>query len=423
MIDLNNYTPPEKACKCGKTHSAYTKTVILGDNAIEKLPDACRQVIAQCRIGIVCDENVKNIASEAENLLVRAGYRTRTFTLPSEYVFSIKNAGQLVNSSEDIRLWLAVGCGNIADSVRYASSVRGNEWVLMPTAPTTDAMLYPYCDFFENGARVTVKATPPIAVIGDYTVMESAPKYTVAAGYGTLVSKLMRAFDFAFDKVTDKRRCSYLTGEFCENLTDFFFSQSCETMPPRILRALLRLGIVAQLAEDEDFCQGGEYFAARCLKTQCEDKRLTGENAMICALVSYSILSSYLSFSPDDLYIPSSLPEHFRYLDKNCGISSVRLLKERHRSCGCEESLYVLKEYAGDLNEKLREYFGSVNGLARQFRRLYEDAGYWLGSYCSCETALKTVCSANAATGEGLLSSIVLAGALEPILKNSDSNT
>lgn len=418
MIDLNNYTPPEKACKCGKTHAAYTKTIILSDSAIEKLPEVCKQIISQCRIGIVCDENVKGVAAEAESLLVRAGYRTRTFTLPADFVFSRKNTEQLINTSEDLRLWLAVGCGSIADAVRYASSCRGNEWILFPTAPTTDAMLYPYCDFFEDGARVTVKANPPVAVVGDYTAIESAPKYTVAAGYGTLVSKLLRAFDFAFDKVTDKRRCSFLTDEFCETVTDFFCNQSCELMPPRILRTLLKLGIIAQLADEEDFCQGGEYFAARCLKAQCDDKRLTGENAMICTLVSYCILDSYLSASPEDLFIPSSLPEHFRYLDKNCGISSVRLLGRPRRASGCEESLYVLKEYAGDLGGKIKEYFGNAKGLARQFRRLYDDAGYWLGSYCSCDTALKTVCCANAAVGEGLLSSVVIAGALEPLLNS-----
>lgn len=415
MIDLNDYVAPESNCKCGKTHAAYTKTIVLGDNALDKLPEICKSVIAQCRVGIVSDENTKPIAERSESLLVRAGYRTRSFCYPAGFQSTRDQADKLIKSSEDIRLWIAVGAGSIADTVRYAATCRGNEWVLVPTAPTTDAMLYPQCDFFENGVRTVVRATPPIAVVADYTVLEDAPKFTVAAGWGTLVSKLMRAFDLYFDALTDKKHCSCLTEEFNDNLLEFFTTQSCESLAPRICRTLIRLGLVAQLVDDGDFCQGGEYFAARCLSLQTGNKRLTGENAMICTMTAYCILDSYLKTSPDDLFVPASAPEYFRYLDRNCGLSNVSLLRTAKRNPSKEANLYVLKEYAGDLDEKLHALLGNLKGSARQFRRLYDDAGYWLGSYCTVESALRTVCAAYAATADGLLSSLVLGGALSEI--------
>lgn len=419
MINLSGYTPFEHACKCGKTHTAYTRRIEAGEGAIGKLPAVCKEIVAEGRIGLVCDENVKNIALEAEGLLVRAGYRTRLFTYPANFTSTREEAKKLTDASEDIRLWIAVGAGSIADTVRYGASSRANEWVLILTAPTTDSVLYPYCDYIENGIRVTFRANPPIAAIADYSVIESAPKYTVAAGYGTLLSKLMRAFDFAFDEVTDKGRCKYLTGEFTENLTDFFNTQSCEPISLRICRTLLRLGIISQLSDDVDFNQGGEYFAARCLRAQHKDQRLTGENAALAALTAYCILDGYLKYSPDDIYIPSDAPEIFRYLDKTCGFNCISLLKNAKLSAKPEANVFVLKEYANDLLEKLHNLFGNVKGEAKQFRRLYEDAGYWLGSYSSDENVLKTVCAAYAAFGDGLLSSIVLGGALNDAIASA----
>lgn len=415
MINLNGYSSEEISCKCGKTHSAYTKKIETGEGASDKLADICKQIMREGRIGIVADENVRAIAENAESALVRAGYRTRMFSYSAAFESTRENAQKLITATEDVRLWIAVGCGSIADTVRYAATCRGNEWIMFITAPTTDSMLYPYCDYIEEGVRITVKATPPIAVVADYDVIENAPKFTVAAGYGTLISKLLHTFDFYFDEITDKRRCSYLTGEFCENLSEFFKTQSCEPLAPRICRTLIRLGIVAQLADEEDFCQGGEYFAARCLRSQCGNSRLIGENAAICALSAYCILNGYLKTSPEDLFIPSAVADDFRYLDKTCHLNGVRMLKDAKINTESDAHLYILKEYASDMCDKLNSLLPNVNGMARQFRRLYDDAGYWLGSYCSVRTALKTLCAASAAHGNGLLSSLVRCGALEDI--------
>lgn len=415
MTDLNGYSQIEYCCKCGKTHRSYTKTVITEDDALEKLPSVCKDILAEGRLGIVCDENVRPIAERAESLLTRAGYRTKLFVLPPGFSDLRAQAQKLVEAREDVRLWVAVGTGSIADTVRYAASERVNEWVLVLTAPTTDSVLYPYCDFFENGERIVVRATPPIAVVADYTIISSAPKCTIAAGYGTLLSKLLRSFDFAFDDVTGKGRCEYLTREFNENVAYYFDTQSCESDSLRICRSLLRLGIVAQLADEQDFCQGGEYFAAYCLKYRMNGTRLTGENAGICSFIGYCILDSYLSTSPDDLFIPASIPEYLRYLDKNCKLNNIRLLSEVKVRSNSEAHLYVLKEYSGDLLAKLRELFAGVKGYTRHFRRMYEDAGYWLGSYCDTPAAVQTVTAAYAAFGDGLLSSMARGGALQSV--------
>ena len=416
MIDLNGYTAPEFACKCGKTHSARTERIITCDDAIQQLPEVCKEILAEGRVGIVGDENVKTVAYDVERVLVRAGYRTRAFILPAGFTSTREQAEKLADSGEDVRLWVAVGCGSIADTVRYCAFCRSDEWVMFPTAPTTDAVLFPYCDYTENGVRITIKADPPRALVADYSVIENAPGYTVAAGYGTLLSKLTRAFDFAFDGITDKKYCKTLTREFTETVTEFFGAESCESISLRICRTLIRLGVIAQLADEEDFTTGGGYFAARCLKTQFKDERLIGENAAISSFTAYCILEGYLKHNPFDLYIPSSLPEYFRYLNKNCGLSCISLLKEGGKSGKDEAHLYVLQEYAEDLLNALRTLYGNVKSKTKQFRRLYEDAGYWLGSYCSCDEAFKTVAAAYAAGGDGLLSSLALGGALESVV-------
>lgn len=412
MTDLNGYAPIEYVCKCGKTHRSYTRIVVAEDNALEKLPSVCKEILAEGRLGIVCDENVRPIAERAESLLARAGYLTKLFVLPAGFSDLRAQAKQLVDAREDVRLWVAVGTGSIADTVRFAASERANEWVAVPTAPTTDSILYPYCDFFENGERTVVRATPPAAAVADYTVIENAPRYTVAAGYGTMLSKLLRVFDFAFDEVTDKGRCKFLTEEFCEDVAYYFDTQSCESDSLRLCRSLIRLGIVSQLADEEDFCQGSEYFAARCLRSRCKDARLTGENAAICTFAAYCILESYLSVAPDDLYIPARLPDYFRYLDKNCGLNHIKLLAKATVHKDSEAHLYVLREYSEDLLSKLRELFEGFRGYARHFRRTYEDAGYWLGAYCDTDTVVKTVTAAYATFGDGLLSSMARGGAL-----------
>lgn len=417
MIHLNDYNAIQTQCKCGKTHSTYTKGIFYCENAIEKIAEACKSVISFGRIGLVFDENLASYGNQCESELKKEGYCVSVFTFPQGYESTLASCDDLITSREDIRLWIALGTGTIANTVRYSAFQRGNEWICFLTAPTTDSVMYASSEFFENGVKSVFVCKPPVCVVIDQNIISNAPKECIAAGYGTLFSKLLTAFDIVFDETTSCRRCRYIAEEFKENLLDFFQTQSCEQIEQRICRSLVRIGLVTQLSGDDDYSVGVEYDCALALGEYASDKRLVGENLMLATLTSYCVYSAYLSLLPDDLYIPCDITEQLRWLDKNCNLDMINLLSERQTDCEDAAKLYVLKEYGEDLNSALNSLFSGIKGKIKQFKRLYKDAGFWLCRYVSKEDLFKVVTTACVLSKKpNLLRSIKLGGALEDCL-------
>ena len=398
MIDpirLDDYTPPSIDGK-----AAYTSEIVCRDDGLKFLPDAAERLLPLGHIALCFDDAVKDLGEVAADLMRKAGY-------------SVECAApeKLNDARDDVRLIAAIGGGRAANSAKLAAKEREIDWIAVMTCASSDSALYPYAEVFD-GVRKTIQCPPPAAVIVDGSSVKTSPQNLTAAGYGTLFSKLLVLFSLRAEELTSGTAAP-AADALAANLAPYFDEQSAESFAIRTARALVRVGLLAQCLPT-DALQREEYHAALTLSAFCKRKRLIGEDAMLASTAVAAIYAAYLDSVPSDLFVPCGYCEDLRLLDKLCGNDMLSLIARFKRGENCARKLYVTREYRADLAKLLNETLSPLTSRTRAFRRIYGDAGYWLGGYLTPET-LSALTSLSAATLEddSLLRALKQSGLLD----------
>ena len=395
-IGTDEYSPPTIAGRL-----AYTSQIIIEDEGLKRLPDAVDRVLPLGHVALCFDDGVKDMGEVAADVLRRAGYSVECAATDA-----------LDTLREDVRLMVSIGGGSAANAVKLEASARGAEWIHLMTCASTDSALYPYAELFENGRRKVVPCTPPTAVVVDERALKSSPRRCTAAGFGTLFSKLLVLFCLRADAMCDGE--PHPAQEVLSNcLSSYFDESSAEHPAVRTATALLKVGLIAQCLP-ADFLQREEYNAALALSSFRKRERLIGEDAMLASLALAAIYRAYFAHAPEDLYVPCGYAEDFRLLGKLCGADMLTAVLGFRRSEKCARRLFVAREYRKEWAALLDETTGPLPARARAFRRLYGDAGYWLGGYVLPD-ALVGLTSLSAATldDDSLLRALKQSGLLD----------
>lgn len=378
-IRLDEYSPPAVADK-----TAYTRAVVCKEHAMNDLAHTAATFLAAGSVAVLFDRQVNELGNIAAEQLRKAGY-----------VVQAKCADADEALREDIRLVVAVGGGSVADVAKIAATERGIDWIYMMTCASTDSALYPYTECVTDGVRSVAPCVPPIAVVADLSCVVAAPKNCTAAGYGTLFSKLLVLFSLRAAALPDGRH-DPAENMLADNLLPFFDESSAEHIAVRIARTLIRIGLIAQCAPI-DFLQREEYNAALVLSAYKDKTRLIGEDAMLASAAIALIYAAYFSHAPADLFVPCGYVEDFRLLDKLCKRDMLASIRDFERDDDCARKLFVLHEYRAELSSSLGALLGKTASCARTFRRIYGDAGFWLGEYVTPDLLARLV-SLSAAT-------------------------
>jgi glycerol-1-phosphate dehydrogenase [NAD(P)+] len=94
------------------------------------------------------------------------------------------------------RTFLAVGSGTITDITRFVSHRTGNAFVSLPTAPSVDGYTSTNVPLIVDGIKKSCTAHGPLAILADTTVLCSAPRPMIAAGFGDMLGKYTSVADW-----------------------------------------------------------------------------------------------------------------------------------------------------------------------------------------------------------------------------------
>lgn len=383
----------------GKT--PCTAQVIVDDEGVKCLPDALERILPLGHVALCFDDSVKDIGEVAADVVRRAGYSTECAALD-----------KLAKLREDARLLISIGGGGAANAVKLEASKRGVEWVHLMTCASTDSALYPYAELFADGRRKVVPCTPPSAVVIDEGALKTSPKRCTAAGYGTLFSKLMTLFSLRANAMSEGMHHP-AEEALAECLNSYFSESSAEHPAVRTARTLVKTGLIAECVP-VDFLQREEYHAALALSAYRRRERLIGEDAMLATIAIASIYGAYFAHAPSDLFVPCGYCEDLRMLDKLCGLDMLTSILDFKRGDKCARKLFVAREYRNEWAALLSDTFGPLAARARAFRRLYGDAGFWLGGYVSPDALIGlTALSAATLEDDSLLRALKQSGLLD----------
>ena len=200
-----------KGCACGRNHTLKTRDYIVERNAMEKLPCLLEKSFPGAKPLAVFDQNTYDAAYPK---LKRALPDVDTLILTGEKI--VPDELQLDTVMQALKaggfdLLLAVGAGVITDVTRYVALKQEVPFISVPTAASVDGFVSDNAALTLNGAKVTLPAKAPDAVVADLEIIAAAPLKMTASGVGDMLSKYISVADWKIGHlITNEYYCPFV---------------------------------------------------------------------------------------------------------------------------------------------------------------------------------------------------------------------
>ncbi len=350
-------------------------------------------------VGVVYYEDVKDIAFDVISALKREKvlvYECKIAKSESED----DEIKQIKSVPEYVRYLIGVGCGRINMLCSYFATVNAIDYMMFVTAPSSERILY--------STPKLKEACCPKCVVADRKVLDLAPKDLIAAGWGIALSQPLKAFE----RCVAKKLGTENSGR-AESIADSFKREVASNSVQMTHGTAELFWFLMRLSDSnrkQNFVGGVDAF---CEVMQKNHKlRHRGEYMFVASYVLWAYYRLFLKSGCEDTLLPPDKMKSMKLLETKCGLEFNLLLKRIDFLTvnGYFRIKYILDEYRDDL-------IGILNSIdleksQRRWRRLYEDAGFWLKENFTTKELLSSMALCGEISG-GLLGYAKASGALE----------
>lgn len=347
---------PALMCKVGETE-VYT-----GRALRESLGEYLDALAGGGRVLVTWDGEGENEAKRTTEALRGFGLRVTE-----------KPDADVCEAEENCLVVLGVGGERAASAAKRAAADRGADCVLMPVIPCEDGLL--------AGGRVT-------AVCLDAEVLEGAPRDSLAAAAGILFALPLRRFEDVYaEKVLAEPHAEERVSAPSEG--DGIADTAVKVMRAGASGRRYAADVTAEMLRLIALSKG-------------KKPRRKGEYVFVAACALAAFYKAYLSSPAADTLIPA---DHCRALDELVRLNggeegNIIQAFDIFDVSGYFRINYILGEYRLDL---IAELAGAELGTsARRWRRMYDDAGFWMKSAFTSGDMIRAMALAGETAG-GLL--------------------
>ena len=178
-------------CACGKRHYGLLKDLVIGEDALLRLPEMIRKYNGTHPF-ILCDTLTYAAAGErvtklldSENIPYTIHMIERIHPAPDE-----KIVGEaLMYCDEKCDIVIAVGGGVINDTCKIIAAAKNVSDIFVATAPSMDGFASASSSMERGGLKVSINSKCPDVVIGDAAILANAPRHMILSGIGDMVAK------------------------------------------------------------------------------------------------------------------------------------------------------------------------------------------------------------------------------------------
>ncbi|MEA4994223.1 MAG: sn-glycerol-1-phosphate dehydrogenase [Oscillibacter sp.] len=249
-MKLGTYLDQHFVCDCGREHYAALKSVRIGENALEALPDLASEMGFQS-LYLICDPITYEIAGKkCETLLSKAKLKYKTVRL-AHTGFDEATVGELlIEMPTDCDLAVAVGTGAINDMARFFSFKTGCPFFTVATAAPMDGFASSIAAIQVNHLKTTFEAQTPSAIIGDTEILKNAPYRMIAAGLGDLLGKFTCLCDWKLSRIINGEHYCPHIAELVESCVENVLADAnkAKDRDPEILGKIMEGLVLAGVA-------------------------------------------------------------------------------------------------------------------------------------------------------------------------------
>ncbi len=294
-----------KNCECGKDHSLITREYIVEENALLQMAEILDKLNFKKPLFIFDANTYKATAEKIRACLPQF----KELILNGENVHPDEEKIEMVRLAlmQGYDVGVAVGAGVICDITRYVTFKLGMPFICAPTAASVDGFVSDSAAVTLKGAKHTLPAQAPVAVIADLRVIANAPKYLAASGVGDMLSKYIAIADWKIGNLyTGEYYCPYvakLTLEAVDGIVDSVeeIKQGKAEGMRKLMYGLLLSGICMQMTKITRSASSFEHHYSHFLEVipynNVKKDALHGEKVGIATLLAVKYYPTFVNLT------------------------------------------------------------------------------------------------------------------------------
>lgn len=369
-----------------------------GKGNLKKISDCLSKTFDKGNVLVVFDEKSSNVSDDVVRYLLKGGYFVRTAETHGK-------AEELPAVDECVKYIVGVGGGGVADDARLLAKRQSVGYSIVITAPDND-------NFASDGAYIMneyVYTGAPDFVLIDEEIVEKSTGATAAAGYGRAFSCLVGLFDADFKKLMFARDFDEsAVNTVAESIKIFESKKNDDNFKTRLARLMFT---ISKAKNNLDMKAESADAVARVMTEKFG--RTFGENSFLAAYMILNVYRLYLESDATDTLIPEDIVLTLKTLEKMRVVNYNNYMSDLSVTTATDylKQTFILSEYRREMYERLDGM--DLPAVAKFWRRLYDDAGFWLKRYASSDELFKVMALASELSEGGLLKYVKRTGFFE----------
>ncbi len=313
-------------CQCQKHHIVSTRKVIIGQAALDQLPQALDELDLGSSYWLLADKNTHPAAGQqVQQLLERANLKFKTTILPGDKDGFIQ-ADDVNLSAAQQGMWDQAQCfigicsGVVNDLTRQLAYQFNKKYVAVATAASMNGYGSPISPILVKGTKQSLPAARTDLILADLDILAAAPIQLAQSGFGDLLAKNSSNADwFISGQVADSYYCQ-VPVMMVRAACDKCIAQA-QQLPNGNIQAIetliqgLIIGAFAMTAAGITApASGAEHLISHYVEMHehLHGRRpaLHGQQVAIGTLIAAALYEQLLKFNPKDIDIDKLVSKH-----------------------------------------------------------------------------------------------------------------
>ena len=270
------------------------REVLLGEDLKGEVPRVAQRLGLGENVLLLYGPKTRKIAGEGVEKRLNESFEVESLIIRAPTMDEVERTIDVAKAGETNWL-IAVGGGSIIDVAKLASYRLGVPFISFPTTASHDGIASANASIRDLGAKTSIKALPPVAVIADVNVIKTAPYRYLAAGVGDMISNLTA--------VKDWQLAHRLKGEYYSEYAASLSLMSAkmvmknadiirlgnEESVRKVVKGLISSGVAMSIAGSSRPASGAEHLFSHALDMIAPKPALHGEQCGVG-----TILMAYL---------------------------------------------------------------------------------------------------------------------------------
>jgi len=267
------------------------RRIVLGMDAVEELGSSIKELGAKRVIVLTSKTPMKLFGEKIKRILVENRLFFRLSPIGGEDAFkeALKLEKHLakLDRKPGESVVVGFGGGRVIDAGKILAWRNNLEFVSVPTVPSHDGIASPLASAPKRGRRYSFNTIMPSVIIGDVSILATAPPKYFGAGVGDLVAKHTAVKDWRLSHTLRGEYYGEYAASLAETIADRIVKCAETIAADRVegasilVEALIHAGILIGIAGSSRPCSGSEHLFSHALDYVAGYPALHGEQVGI----------------------------------------------------------------------------------------------------------------------------------------------